>query len=296
MIGRTDRKGNPPECPEMAAVLTSHSYGKSRVRVTRVTRLADRHEVRELAVDVRLEGDFDASYTQGDNAAVIATDTMKNVVYALAQGRPAEAVEDFAAALAGHFLDGFAHVRSATVRLAESPWRRLVVDGREHPHAFISGGTEARTAVVTAGRDGVRYEAGVEGLRLLKTTGSGFSGFLRDRYTTLADAADRVFATEVQARWRYAGKTAWDDAFHQVRTALLETFARHDSLSVQQTLHAMGAAALDACPAVEEVTLNLPNRHHLLVDLERFGRENVNEVFVATDEPFGLITGTLRRG
>jgi urate oxidase len=283
----------------MPPVLTSHSYGKSRVRVTRVTRLPDRHEVRELTVDVRLEGDFDASYTLGDNARVIPTDTMKNVVYALAHGRPAEAVEDFGAALAGHFLDGFAHVRSATVRLTESPWRRITVDGREHPHAFVGGGGEARTAVVTAGRAGLRFEAGLDGLHVLKTTGSGFSGFLRDRYTTLPETADRIFATEVQARWLYdAAPTQidWDDAHRRVRLALLETFAVHDSLSVQQTLHAMGAAALAACADVEEITLAMPNKHRLLVDLERFGKENLNEVFVATDEPFGLITGTLRRG
>lgn len=282
----------------MAAVLTSHSYGKSRVRVTRVTRLADRHEVRELAVDLHLEGEFEASYTLGDNSAVIATDTMKNVVYALAQGRPAESIEDFGAALASHFVDGFAHVRSATIRLAETPWRRIETAGRDHPHAFVGGGSEARTAIVTRDRAGLRFEAGLEGLQVLKTTGSGFSGFLRDRYTTLTESADRIFATEVSARWLYApaGCLHWDDAHRRIRTALLETFAVHESLSVQQTLHAMGEAALAACAEVEEIRLDLPNKHRVLVDLERFGRENINEVFVATDEPFGLITGTLRRG
>jgi urate oxidase len=282
----------------MPAVLTSHSYGKSRVRVTRVIRLADRHEVRELTVDVRLEGDFGASYTRGDNSLVIPTDTMKNVVHALAHGRPAEAIEDFGAALAGHFLEGFTHVRSATVRLVEHPWRRIAVDGRDHPHAFISGGGETRTAAVTRDRGGTRFEAGLEGLQVLKTTGSGFSGFLRDRYTTLPETADRIFATEVQARWLYAAgaEVSWDEAHGRVRRSLLETFAGHESLSVQQTLYAMGEAALSACAEVEEVALTLPNKHRTLVDLERFGRTNLNEVFVATDEPFGVITGTLRRG
>jgi len=283
----------------MAAVLTQHSYGKSRVRLTRVTRPGDRHEVRELTVDVRLEGEFDASYTLGDNSRIIATDTMKNVVYALAQGRPPEAIEDFGEALAGHFVGEFSHVRLAEVAIAEHPWHRIAVgEGGDHPHAFVGGGDEVRTATIAQRRDGLTVEAGLAGLRVLKTAGSGFSGFLRDRFTTLPETEDRIFATEVRARWRYAaGSTvAWDDAHARVRRALLETFARHESLAVQQTLHAMGEAALEACAEAEEITLVLPNQHRILVDLARFGRPNPNEIFVATDEPFGLIAGTLRRG
>jgi urate oxidase len=281
----------------MPAVLVHHAYGKSRVRLTRVTRLGDRHEIRELDVDIRLEGDFAASYTHGDNSQVIATDTMKNVVYAFAHGRPAEAIEDFAAALARHFVDSHDHVRTAVVTIAEHPWHRIEVGESEHPHAFIRGGTEVRTATVTASRDGATFEAGLEGLQVLKTTRSSFAGFLRDAYTTLPEAADRIFATEVRARWTYGPRASidWDEIFPLVRTALVTTFAEHDSRSVQQTLHAMGEAALAASEAVDEITLTMPNKHRLLVDLTRFGKENVNEVFVATDEPYGLITGTLRR-
>ncbi len=282
----------------MPAVLTSHAYGKSRVRLTRVTRLPGRHEVRELTVDVRLEGDFVASYTLGDNSKVIATDTMKNVVYALAQGRPAEAIEDFAGVVAGHFVETHEHVESATVAVAERPWRRISIDGVESPHAFLGGEGESRTARIRRDRAGWRIEAGIEGIQVLRTAGSGFVGFLRDGYTTLPEVTDRIFATEVQARWLYtpAARAEWDEAHRRIRAALLATFSEHQSLSVQQTLHAMGEAALTACDEVEEITLTLPNRHRLLVDLSRFGRENTNEIFVATDEPFGLITGTLRRG
>jgi urate oxidase len=290
----------------MPAVLTEHAYGKSGIRLTRVTRLPDRHEVRELTVEVRLEGEFEASYTRGDNSRVIATDSMKNIVYALAHGRPAEPLEDFAAALAGHFTGEYPHVRSARVRIVERPWRRISVEGREHPHAFQGGDGETRTAAVTvtvtvtSGRDGRRaeVEAGLDGLHVLKTARSAFTGFVRDRYTTLPESTDRIFATEVHARWRYANGAGvdWDDAHRRVRRALLETFADHDSLSVQQTLHAMAEAALAAVAEVDEIALSLPNKHRILVDLERFGRSNVNEIFVATDEPFGWITGTVRRG
>jgi urate oxidase len=285
------------ESSPMPAILTSHSYGKSRVRLTRVTRLSDRHEVRELTADVRLEGDFADSYTLGDNRRIIATDTMKNVIYALAQGRPAEAIEDFAAALAGHFVESHDHVEAATVRLEEHSWRRIEVGAVESPHAFVGAGSEVRTTSVRRNRQGARVESGLDNLQVLKTTGSGFAGFVRDAYTTLPETTDRIFATDVRASWLYelGSKVDWDEAHRGIRTSLLECFAVHESLSVQQTLHAMGVAALEACGALEEITLTMPNKHRILVDLQRFGRENVNEIFVATDEPFGLITGTLRR-
>jgi urate oxidase len=281
----------------MPAILTHNSYGKSQVRLTRVIRQGDHHEIREVTVEIRLEGDFDASYARGDNSRIIATDTMKNLVYALAHGRPAEAIEEFGGVLAGHFLDEFAHVRSARVQIAEHPWRRIRIEGREHPHAFVGGGPETRVAAITRDRLGTKVEAGIEGVQVLKTAGSGFSGFIRDRYTTLPETTERIFATEVQANWLYVeGSIDWDQAHDQVRTALLETFATHDSLSVQQTLHAMGTAALEVCPAIEEITLVLPNKHRILVDLARFGQANQNEIFITSDEPFGLISGTLRRG
>jgi urate oxidase len=283
----------------MPAILTSHSYGKSMVRLTRVTRSTDRHEIRELTADVHLEGAFDDSYASGDNRRIVATDTMKNVIYALAHGRPAEAIEDFAAAIAGHFVESHEHVDAATVRLEEYPWRRITVGAVESPHAFVGGDGASRVTTVRRDRNGLRFESGVVDLQVLKTAGSGFAGFLRDEYTTLPETTDRIFATEVQARWTYESRAwasiDWDDAHQRVRTALLETFATHDSLSVQHTLHAMGEAALAACATVEEITLTMPNKHRILVDLERFGRSNVNEIFVAADEPFGVITGTLRR-
>jgi urate oxidase len=286
----------------MPAFLAQHSYGKSRIRLTKVTRRPDRHDVRELTIEIQLEGDFAGSYTLGDNRLVIATDTMKNVAYALAKEHAIESIESFGAALAGHFLDHHAHVESATVRLAEQPLERIDVDGRAHPHAFSGIGSERRTSTVRCSRTGLSVESGLDGLFLLKSTGSGFSGFIRDRYTTLPDASDRIFATDLKADWLYARDEAgggldldWNGAHGLIRRVLLATFAAHQSLSVQQTLHAMGAAAIEACPQVEQITLTMPNKHRLLVDLERFGLENLNEVFVATDEPHGTITGTLRR-
>ena len=204
----------------MPAVLTQHSYGKSRIRLTKVTRLADRHEVRELTIEIELEGDFADSYTSGDNRLVIPTDTMKNVAYALAREHPLESIEDFGAAVASHFLANHAHVEQATVRLAEQPLERIRLDGREHPHAFCGKTRETRTSTVMRSRHGLRVESGLDDLFLLKSTDSAFCGFLRDRYTTLRDASDRILATMLKADWLY---TADADRLESVRT---HAFAR----------------------------------------------------------------------
>jgi urate oxidase len=281
----------------MSAVLVHDAYGKSLVRLTKVTRHADRHELKELAVDIQLEGEFAAAYTAGDNSRLVATDTMKNTVYALAKGHPLRDIESFGQTLARHFLDNNAHVASARIHIVEHAWRRIEVQGRDHPHAFLGGGAEKRTMTVSLTRQGLHIESGIDDLLLLKTTDSAFRGFLRDRFTTLPETDDRIFATILKADWLYGPDAAdWNDCHRTIRQALLETFAQHKSLGVQQTLFAMGVAALASCPQIEEIRIAMPNKHRLLVNLQVFGMENANEIFVATDEPHGLITGTMRRG
>jgi urate oxidase len=282
--------------PSMPVVMTRHAYGKSQVRLTHVTRHDDRHELKELTIGIQLEGDFAASYVSGDNRNVIATDCMKNTVYVLAKKHGIGAIEGFGETLAHHFVQTYKQVGAATIDVVEHPWRRLVVGGREHPHAFIGGINEKRTAVVTCTGQSLLVESGVSDLSLLKTTDSAFAGFIRDEYTTLRETKDRIFATLLCARWRHAKPPAdWDQVHHLIRQALVETFAGHQSLSVQQTLHATGQAALAACPEISDITLTMPNKHHLLVDLKPFGLENQNEIFVPTDEPHGVITATLSR-
>jgi len=280
----------------MPPVLTHNAYGKSQIRLTRVTRHADRHEVKELCIAVQLEGDFAGSYLRGDNSRIVATDTMKNTVYVLARKHGVGALESFGETLAGHFLYTYAHVAAVTISLAEQPWQRVVLDGKEHAHAFIGGGSARRTSTITRTRQGSRVESGFEDLALLKTTDSAFAGFIKDEYTTLRDTDDRIFATLLSARWVYSAPPGdWDLCYEAVRRALLATFAGHKSLSVQHTMNAMAAAALDVSPQIEQIYMQMPNRHHLLFNLEPFGLDNPKEVFVATDKPHGLITGTWRR-
>jgi urate oxidase len=276
------------------AVLPWNRYGKQRIRLVKVRRDRDPHELVDLTVAVQLEGAFDAVYTHGDNASCLATDTMKNTVYALAREDRLDSIETFALKLAAHFAAQPA-VAKAIISIVEQPWDRLSAHGRPHPHAFVQAGAEQWTTVVTRDLDGAHVVSGLTNLVVLKTTDSAFAGFPRDRFTTLPDTNDRIMATSITAAWTYHGVQADFRARAAIRQALVDTFAAHDSRSVQHTLYAMGEAALAACPEITEITLTLPNRHHLLVDLTPFGLDNPNDVFVATDQPFGLIEATLRR-
>jgi urate oxidase len=281
----------------MTIVLGHNSYGKQRVRLVRVDRQADRHELADVTVDVALEGDFAEAHTGGDNNGLIATDTMRNTVYALARGTSVTDVEAFGMRLAEHLLGASPRVKRARIHLAAHAWERLrSAAGTPHPHAFqrVSGGD--RLATVTGDADGFAIETGIDGLVVLKTTGSGWEGFHRDEYTTLAETHDRIMATEITARWVY-GETDLDFSavWHDIRKVMLESFADHYSPSLQFTLHRMGDAILEAFPAVERIHLSLPNKHHLLYDLERFGIDNDLEIFHASDEPYGLIEGSVER-
>jgi urate oxidase len=283
----------------MSIVLSNTGYGKSEIRLVKVTRRRHGHDLRDLTVGVKLEGDFDAAYVDADNTGLLATDTMRNAVYALAKERPIDPIESFGRRLVDHFLGAGAGVTHARVDIAEHPWARLEVGGRPHEHAFqrASGGNRVATVAGDGGGvGGIQIQAGIDDLLVLKTTDSGWEGFLRDRYTTLAETPDRILATVITARWSYGGlDTDFTAVWRAVRQTILEAFCDHYSPSVQFTLHHMGKAVLDARPEVERISFSLPNKHHLLYDLERFGLENENEIFQATDEPYGLIEGTVER-
>ena len=276
----------------MTFVLSQSNYGKSEIRLVKVVRGEARHELSDVTVDVMLEGDFDAAHSEGDNSALIATDTMRNAVYVLAAKHDVSELEAFGRALVEHFVVAGPTVERAQIRLVAHPWARL----GEHEHAFQRAAGGERVAVVSGDGHSFRVEAGVEGLDVLRTTGSGWSGFARDELTTLPETEDRILATAVSARWTYAeGGIDYGAAWHAARDAILESFGDHYSPSVQFTLRRMGRAVLKAVEAIERVHLSLPNRHHLLYDLSRFDLENPNEIFHATTEPFGLIEGTVER-
>ncbi len=276
----------------MSIVLGANNYGKAEVRVVKVTRRPGRHELRDLTVDVALEGDFEAAHLEGDNTGLLATDTMRNTVYVLAKLHPIDELESFGAALVDRFLEAGPTVTRVRVKIAEHPWARL----GDHEHAFQRGHGGTRVAVVTGDRAGKQVQAGIEDLLVLKTTGSGWEGYLREEYTTLPETDDRILATVVTASWDYAdGDVDYGAAWRGAREAILRSLGDHYSPSVQYTLYRMGEAVLSAHPEIQRIRLSLPNRHHLLFDLSRFGLENDHEIFHATTEPYGLIEGTVER-
>jgi urate oxidase len=276
--------------------LGANRYGKAAIRVVRVKRDPSGHRLRDLTVAIALDGDFAAAHTDGDNSLVVATDTMKNTAYAFAKDHLDGAVEEYGRALAEHFL-GFDQVDRSTVNIRGHHWRAIDVGGAPSRDAFVRGGEGTRVATVSADRAATTVEAGVEDLIVMKTTRSAFSGFPRDKYTTLAETEDRLMATKLTAIWRYGSPDLdFDDTFFAVRSTLLEIFADHDSPSVQTSIWIMARAILERHEEVEEVRMVLPNLHHWLVDLSPFGMTNDGEVYVATTEPHGLIEATVLRG
>jgi urate oxidase len=278
-------------------VLGQNSYGKSGVRLVKVKRGAGRHDLWDLDVAVALEGDFEAAYVEGDNAGLLATDTMRNTVYALARDHLTGSIEEFGLALVDHFLEAGPTVERAEVSITQFPWNRIEVDSRGHEHSFVRASGE-RTAKVTRAEGGDRsVKAGFDNLLVMKTTQSGWEGFLKERFTTLPDTDDRILATVATAEWSY-GKDVdldFDGLWGGVRDRILATFTDHYSPSVQNTLYRIGKAVLEAFPEVEKIRLSFPNKHHIPYDLSRFGMENPNEIFWATDEPYGLIEGSVER-
>ncbi|GII83676.1 uricase [Sphaerisporangium siamense] len=278
----------------MAVVLGPNRYGKAETRVVRVTRDGEAHRLKDCTVGVALSGDMRDVHLTGDNAAVLPTDTQKNTVYAFAGEHGIGEIEEFAGLLARHFVGGQPSVHHARVAVEEHRWER------HGPHSFARASAETRTCVVHHDRDGsTTVVSGLEGLVLLNTTGSEFHGFARDAYTTLAPTHDRVLATAVTARWRHTappdtpGGYDFGESHARVRRCLAEAFAGTHSLSLQQTLYAMGSRVLETRREICEIRLSLPNKHHFLVDLTPFGMDNDNEVYVAADRPYGLIEGTV---
>lgn len=277
--------------------LGENRYGKSRVRLVRVKRKGDLHELYEWTVQVLLSGDFFSCFTDGDNSKILPTDTMKNTVYSLARNSSAACIEDFAKELAGFVLSRNSHVSSAEVGISESPWDRVASAGNLQPSTFIQSSRELRTTQATAKRDGtIEVVSGLDNLVILKTANSAFTGYIKDSLTTLPETRDRLFGTAVSANWIYASPNLSFPALRTtIRELLINAFAGHKSESVQHTLYAMAQGVLDKVAEVKDIQLIMPNKHCLLVDLSRFGQDNPNEIFAPIDEPHGYIEARVSR-
>jgi urate oxidase len=280
----------------MAIVLGKNQYGKDEVRMVYVDRSTPVHAITDVNVTSQLIGDFAQTHLTGANDEVIATDTQKNTVYALARTGGVGSPEEFALRLARNYVDKYDQVTGARMAVEQYSWDRIVTPDGPHDHAFSKGTAETRTTVVRKDGPAETVISGLTGLVVLKSTGSEFWGFPEVEYTSLVETTDRILATAVTARWLYTSTDLdWDATFSAVRTALLENFANTHSLSLQQTLYAMGKGALEAVPEIAEIRLSLPNKHHFLVDLDQWDLDNPNQVFYAADRPYGLIEAAIIR-
>ena len=280
-------------------VLGSNQYGKAEVRVVKVTRDTKRPEIEDLNVTSQLRGDFAAAHLEGNNAHVVATDTQKNTIYAFARdgiGSP----EAFLLRLGEHFTSSFDWVSGGRWEAESYSWDRIQVAGKDHHHSFVRNGREVRTAVLVRDGAAVHVISGLRELTVLKSTQSGFTGYPKDKYTTLPETTDRILATDVTARWRFnpdldLKSFDFNRNYDDVRRLLLEGFAEKYSHALQQTLFDMGTKVLEAHAEIDEIRFSMPNKHHFLVDLSPFGLDNPNEVFFAADRPYGLIEATVQR-
>jgi urate oxidase len=280
----------------MKIKLTNNAYGKNAVNLSKIIRHADHHEFRQISVNVSLQGDFETAHTIGDNSKILPTDTQKNTVYALAKEYFTSSIEAFGLHLSNHFSSNNPQVSKCTIEITEHLYSSLSFDGKQHPHAYISSGNEKHTAVIEQSGANISATSGIKDLLILKTTDSAFEHYIKDQYTTLKETSDRILATQCEASWKYnSHELDFSSSYNNVRNSLLKTFAFHKSLSVQHTLYDMGEEILKQFDEVEEISFIMPNKHHILFNLEQFGMENKNEIFIATDEPFGYITGTIKR-
>jgi urate oxidase len=206
-------------------------------------------------------------------------------------------MEDFAKELVDFLLSRNLQVSSVAVAVESTMWKRLTVDGKPHPTSFMRGSGEVQTTTVARARTGsFSIASGFHNLVVMKTADSGFENYIVDELTTLKPTSDRLFCTAVTAEWRYSVETLAFDAMRTaLREAMLKTFANHKSKSVQETLYAMGKSALERVAEADQIDLIMPNKHCLLVDLDRLGQDNPNEIFVPTDEPAGHIEARVRR-
>jgi urate oxidase len=279
------------------AHLAENRYGKARVRVMKVVRHSTHHELKEWSVRVLLHGDFETCFTAGDNSKILPTDTMKNTVYSLARDSKATTPEVFAMELGQYLLDNNGQVTAVSVDVEEKKWEHVLVSGKPHPTTYSLNGAELQAASVVKPRGGsFEIVSGIDGLVILKTTDSEFTGYIKDKLTTLKETTDRIFATRATITWGYSTQPK---NFTAIRSTVLDrvltTFAGHHSLSVQHTIYDIGVAVLKAVSEISWIKMTMPNLHCLPVNLEPFGQDNPNMIFVPTDEPHGYIEATIRR-
>eukprot|EP00250_Pteridium_aquilinum_P005739 c15792_g1_i1 orf=215-1117(-) len=284
------------------AELVHHRHGKARVRVGRVWRDGAHHAFVEWSVSVLVSSHCEPAFTIGDNAAIVATDSIKNTVYAMAkQCTSVLSMEEFGILLGKHFVKTYLEVTNAQVNIIEKPWEPLATDGIVHSHGFKLGKGSHFCEVTVDENGSALVSSGLEGLSVLKTTQSGFEGFIRDKFTLLPEVRERILATEVKSVWSYRSKpSCYNETYERVKNTLLDAFFGPPesgvySPSVQNTLYLMGEKVLRRLPEIESIKLSMPNLHFIPVNMPTVGVKYEHDVYLPTDEPHGTIEASLTR-
>jgi urate oxidase len=236
---------------------------------------------------------FLAAYTEGDNASVIATDTMKNVILRQTLSYDGDTLDGLLEHLGAHFLASYPTMEG--LRL----WaRRLPFAAVGERLYSLDGGDHAICELELAPHDGgvrvVDRRGGVVGLRLLKTTGSAFTKFARDDATTLPERGDRPLFVHLDVRWRCGDPAAGQVAPEAIRATLLAVFDDFVSESIQHLVHEMGQVALARHPALAEISFRGENHTHDPVHGPDAG-DGDPKAYTAAFPAWGLITLTLQR-
>ncbi len=228
-------------------------------------------------IDVEVFGDdFLAAYTEGDNSMVVATDSMKNFVLQQALAYEGATIEGFLAFLATDFTSTYEQLRSLRISARELPLHPCQIaqaaDSIESEVLYAESGTDVATASVTVEGDAhgisvTDHHAGRAGMRLMKITGSAFTSFVRDSYTTLPERRDRPLYLFLDVGWRYADVADMIGFNHaryvpaeQVRDLIHTVFHEFVSESIQHLVHEIGQRLLSRFPQLAEVSFAAQNR------------------------------------
>ena len=275
--------------------INASSHGESRMRMLRVMRRGDRHDPKELTVSFRFEGDFTAAFLEGRVDGLLPGEALKNIVHRTAREMGAAEIETFGLALCDRVLAAHREITRARVELTELTWARLDAGGKTQGQVFTTGSPERKTAIVTSNGTKMAVVAGIEDLALMRT-----AGFAPDPRVAEDDGREdglqRLLVGTLAARWTYTTPDVTFRPFRQgVRAAIIETFAWHASRSVQHTLYAIADVVLATYQEIAEMTLALHERPYRPADLFRAGMENPDDLFVAVEEPLGIVEVTVER-
>ena len=283
-----DRVGHMPR-------IGSSSHGESRLRLLRIVRRGDRHDPKELSVSFRFEGGFAAAFRDGRTDGLLPGEALKNIVHRAARDYGSGEIEEFGLALAERVLAPHPAITRARVDITERPWARMDVAGRAHGQAFIAGTAELKTAAITSNGRRSSVVSGLSGLSVMRTAGfAPKAGTAADDGS--ADGLQRLLVADLSARWSYSSADVTFRTYREgIRALIVETFARHASRSVQHTLYAMADLVLASYQEIVDVTFALQERPYRPADLFSAGVDNPDDLFVAVEEPVGIVEVTVER-